>query len=247
MVCVEDDGRGLGPAAGALRDRGLANMRERLEALDGTLADRVCRARSTPGRAGLPLPSGVLTCAPGSPGSWPSSPCILIADIAISASYRTLFSEASVAEHGFPFLTGAVVLTGVLGAVIVSRYGRHPIGWLLTLIGLTGSFSLLGEAYSIWVLTADGPGTRLARRDRSGPGWPPSPEASWRSVARHDPAARARTGGCPHRAGGCVPWAIGVGGSCSWVGSVPPTRGISTSRAVDGSGPRRRWSAPDSC
>ena len=81
-----------------------------------------------------------------------------IADIAITASYRTLFSEESVAEHGFPFLTGAVVLTGVLGAVIVSRYGRHPIGWLLTLIGLTGSFSLLGEAYSIWVLTADGPG-----------------------------------------------------------------------------------------
>ena len=83
---------------------------------------------------------------------------LALADVAVTAAYRPLFSEASVAEHGFPFLTGAVVLTAVLGAVIVSRYEAHPIGWLLVLVGLTSSFSILTEAYSIWVLTADGPG-----------------------------------------------------------------------------------------
>jgi hypothetical protein len=82
----------------------------------------------------------------------------VVADLVITAAYRTLLSEESVAEHGFPFLSGAVLLTAVLGAVIVSRFGRHPIGWLLLMIGVTGSFSLMGEAYNIWVLKADGPG-----------------------------------------------------------------------------------------
>ncbi len=80
------------------------------------------------------------------------------ADVAVTATYRKVLSEQSVAVHGFPFLTGAVVLSGWLGAVIVSRYERHPIGWLLCLIGLTGAMSVLGEAYNIWVLHEGGPG-----------------------------------------------------------------------------------------
>ncbi|HEU4947299.1 MAG TPA: hypothetical protein VFT31_09105 [Kribbella sp.] len=81
-------------------------------------------------------------------------------DVWVSAQYRPLLSEESVAIHGFPFVSGAVVGSAVMGALIVSRYRRHPIGWLLCLTGVVASVSLLAEAYSIWVITAGGPGSR---------------------------------------------------------------------------------------
>ncbi|MET1060821.1 MAG: GAF domain-containing protein [Nocardioides sp.] len=83
---------------------------------------------------------------------------LAILDVLITAQYRDLFSEEAVAQHGFPFVSGATVGSAVLGAAIVSRAGRHPIGWLLLLVGSTGALSLMAEAYSLWVLDADGPG-----------------------------------------------------------------------------------------
>ena len=47
-----------------------------------------------------------------------------------------------------------------MGALIVTRYERHPIGWLLSLVGVTSAVSLLTEAYSIWVIDEGGPGSR---------------------------------------------------------------------------------------
>ncbi|WP_432938939.1 hypothetical protein ACQPXM_28370 [Kribbella sp. CA-253562] len=82
------------------------------------------------------------------------------ADVWVTSAYRPLLSEETVTVHGFPFVTAAVVGCATMGALIVARYRRHPIGWLLCLIGVLSSFSLLAEAYSIWVVTADGPGTR---------------------------------------------------------------------------------------
>ena len=64
------------------------------------------------------------------------------------------------AVHGFPFVDGAVLGCAVMGALIVSRDERHPIGWLLSVVGLTSAVSLLTEAYSIWVVTEGGPGSR---------------------------------------------------------------------------------------
>lgn len=81
-------------------------------------------------------------------------------DIWVTSAYRPLLSEETVTVHGFPFVTLAVLGSAVMGALIVTRYRRHPIGWLLCLIGSLASFSLLAEAYSIWVVTADGPGSR---------------------------------------------------------------------------------------
>ena len=46
----------------------------------------------------------------------------------------------------------------VVGALIVSRLPRHPIGWLLCVVGIVGSIALVGEAYSVWVVEKDGPG-----------------------------------------------------------------------------------------
>ena len=35
---------------------------------------------------------------------------------------------------------------------------RHPIGWLLCVVGIDGALTLLTEAYAFWVQEADGPG-----------------------------------------------------------------------------------------
>jgi MFS family permease len=84
---------------------------------------------------------------------------LVCVDITISSQVVPLFSETAIAFHGFPFLHGAVVGCSLMGALIVSRYERHPIGWLLCLMGTSGSVSLLAEAYAYWVQEADGPGS----------------------------------------------------------------------------------------
>ncbi|MFI6676078.1 hypothetical protein [Kribbella sp. NPDC050470] len=85
---------------------------------------------------------------------------VAVGDVSITARYWPLLSEDAVAVHGFPFVQAAAVGSAAMGALIVSRYARHPIGWLLCLTGVSGSISLLTEAYSFWVLRYDGPGPR---------------------------------------------------------------------------------------
>ncbi|HWM74720.1 MAG TPA: hypothetical protein VNQ53_13305 [Nocardioides sp.] len=80
------------------------------------------------------------------------------ADIAVVAAYSSLFSEESVAVHGFPFTQAAVLGSALMGAVILARYERHAVGVLLSVIGVTSSFSLLTEAYNVWVIDHGGPG-----------------------------------------------------------------------------------------
>ena len=82
------------------------------------------------------------------------------ADLGVTSVYRPLLSEEAVAVHGVPFVSIAVIGCAAMGALIVARWARHPIGWLLCLIGFTSAISLLAEAYSVWVVTADGPGPR---------------------------------------------------------------------------------------
>ena len=45
-----------------------------------------------------------------------------------------------------------------MGALIVSRYPRHRLGWLLSAASLL-SVTLATDAYSTWVLDGDGPGS----------------------------------------------------------------------------------------
>ncbi len=82
----------------------------------------------------------------------------VVVDIAVTAAYTSLFSEESVAVHGFPFTQAAVFGSAVMGAVILSRYERHAVGVLLSLIGVLSSFSLMAEAYHVWVIDHGGPG-----------------------------------------------------------------------------------------
>src|SRR5262245_32690825 len=93
--------------------------------------------------------------------AWPLALITLVlavADTAITAAYQSLFSEETIALHGWPFAPLATVGSAVMGAVIVTRYPRHPIGWLLSLIGVFSAVSLVAETYSIWVVDSDGPG-----------------------------------------------------------------------------------------
>jgi hypothetical protein len=82
----------------------------------------------------------------------------VVADVVVTAQYRSLLSEDAVAVHGFPFVDLAVCGCALLGALILAQDDRHPIGLLLLLIGVTSAVSLLGEAYSIWVTSENGPG-----------------------------------------------------------------------------------------
>ena len=84
---------------------------------------------------------------------------LVVVDVFIAARSVRLTSETAVAVHGFPFIHGAVLGSAVLGALIVSRYARHPIGWLLSVVGTLGALSLVTEAYAFWVQEADGPGS----------------------------------------------------------------------------------------
>ncbi len=81
-------------------------------------------------------------------------------DVVVSAQAVSLTSETAVAVHGFPFVHGACVGSALMGALITSRYPRHPIGWLLSTVGVFTSISLVSEAYAYWVLESDGPGSR---------------------------------------------------------------------------------------
>ena len=81
-----------------------------------------------------------------------------VLDTLFTAAYRPLLSEAAWADHGWPLAPLAGVGSALMGAVIVSRHPRHPLGWLLSASSLL-SVTLAAEAYSVWVLDGNGPGT----------------------------------------------------------------------------------------
>ncbi len=84
----------------------------------------------------------------------------VVLDTVVFATYQPLLSEESVAVHGFPFVSGAVLGAAAMGALIVWHDGRHPIGWLLNLLGLSTALALLSETVSIWIVNEGAPGPR---------------------------------------------------------------------------------------
>src|SRR4051812_20881283 len=75
-----------------------------------------------------------------------------VADTVLTTAYRSLWSQETVAVHGWPFVNAAVVGSAVMGALIISRYPGHPIGWLISVVGTTGAVSIVAEAYGVWVV-----------------------------------------------------------------------------------------------
>lgn len=86
--------------------------------------------------------------------------CVVL-DTLVTASYAPLLSEETWAVHGWPLATLATLGCSLMGALVITRYPRHPIGWLLLVAG-TASISLAAEAYGLWVLEDGGPGSDYA-------------------------------------------------------------------------------------
>ncbi len=81
-----------------------------------------------------------------------------ILNTAFTAAHRSLLSQTTWAGHGWPLVPLAGAGCALMGALIVSRYPRQPLGWLLCAASLL-SVTLAAEAYSVWVLDGDGPGS----------------------------------------------------------------------------------------
>jgi signal transduction histidine kinase len=81
-----------------------------------------------------------------------------ILDTVFTAAYRPLLSEATWADHGWPIAPLAGLGCALMGALIVSRHPKHLLGWLLSVASLL-SVTLAADAYSLWVLEGDGPGS----------------------------------------------------------------------------------------
>ncbi|HEX4699806.1 MAG TPA: GAF domain-containing protein [Actinomycetes bacterium] len=90
------------------------------------------------------------------------SSALVVADTIMDAQVQPLSSADSVAVHGWPLIPAAALGSSIMGAVILSRLPRHPIGWLLAAVGTLTCFSVTCEIYSIWVDEAGGPGSELA-------------------------------------------------------------------------------------
>ena len=82
----------------------------------------------------------------------------VILDTLFTAAHRPLLSEATWADHGWPLAPLSGVGCALMGALIVSRYPRHMLGWLLCAASLL-SVTLAADAYTLWVLEGGGPGS----------------------------------------------------------------------------------------
>jgi len=75
----------------------------------------------------------------------------IVLDTVFTAAHRSLWNEATWAEHGWPLAPLASLGCALMGALIVRRHPGHPIGWLLSVASLL-SVTLAADAYGIWAL-----------------------------------------------------------------------------------------------
>jgi hypothetical protein len=74
--------------------------------------------------------------------------CLALAQVTlIAVSERRLVSTRNLAD-GFPIVTLAAVAGAAIGALIVSRYPRHRVGWLLVVGQLGTAFGVAVQAYA---------------------------------------------------------------------------------------------------
>src|SRR3954452_5222692 len=86
---------------------------------------------------------------------------LAVADTVFTDLHTPLFSQTTWIDHGWPMISLTTLSCSVMGALVVSRYSKHPIGWLLLVAGLS-SISICCESYSVWALGGSGHGPPLA-------------------------------------------------------------------------------------
>ena len=86
---------------------------------------------------------------------------LAVADTVFTGLHTSLLGRSAWVDHGWPIIALTTLSCSVMGALVVSRYPRHPIGWLLTIAGLS-SISIACEGYSFWALDRGGHGPALA-------------------------------------------------------------------------------------
>ena len=91
--------------------------------------------------------------------AWAVMVVVLVAtvlDTVFTAAHRSLWDEATWAEHGWPLTPVANLGCALMGALIVRRHPGHPLGWLLCAASLL-SVTLAAEAFGTWALDGGGP------------------------------------------------------------------------------------------
>jgi len=83
-----------------------------------------------------------------------SSLVAVVVDTIFTAAHGPLMSEQTWARHGWPLVGLAGLGCALMGALIVSRYPDHRLGWLLC-AGSLISVTMATEAYSVAVLAGD--------------------------------------------------------------------------------------------
>ncbi len=79
-------------------------------------------------------------------------------DTWFTGAHLSLLGEETWAAHGWPLAPMAGVGCAVMGALVLSRHPSHMLGWLLCVASLL-SVTLAADAYTLWVLEGDGPGS----------------------------------------------------------------------------------------
>lgn len=87
----------------------------------------------------------------------------VIADTVATAADEGLLSTQSVSYHGWPFVPLGTLLSSVIGALILKRDNRHPIGWLFLLVGTIESVSFFAESFGYWNLNSDNGSTGVGQ------------------------------------------------------------------------------------
>ena len=83
----------------------------------------------------------------------------VVAQTVVLADQRSLLSRRTI-ENGWPIISVACVIGALFGALIVARYPRHRIGWLLAVGQLATAVGILADAFAGHILTGHGWGSR---------------------------------------------------------------------------------------
>ena len=86
---------------------------------------------------------------------------LAVVDTVFTGLHTSLLGRSAWIDHGWPMIALTTASCSVMGALVVSRYPRNPIGWLLIVAGMS-SISIACEGYSFWALEPGGHGPALA-------------------------------------------------------------------------------------